>query len=133
MSLDHTKLLEHLRGVKQIVINSCHGGFSLSHKAVVRYHELLGQEIHWFTPGNSSFVHYDYYLDPNDPEASRWWDIDIPRDDPYLVQVVRELGDDAAGGPAAYLRIVEIPADVDWVVQEYDGQEWVAERHRTWH
>jgi hypothetical protein len=33
-----------------------------------------------------------------------------------------------------YLRIVEIPDDVDWIVQENDetGYEWIAERHRTW-
>jgi len=30
------------------------------------------------------------------------------------------------------LKIVEIPADVDWVLMEYDGCEWVAEKHRTW-
>jgi hypothetical protein len=28
--------------------------------------------------------------------------------------------------------VVRIPADVDWVLQEYDGLEWIAERHRTW-
>jgi hypothetical protein len=32
----------------------------------------------------------------------------------------------------ATLKIVEIPDDVDWIIQEYDGTEWVAERHRTW-
>ena len=29
-------------------------------------------------------------------------------------------------------KIVEIPADVEWQIQEYDGMEWVAEKHRTW-
>jgi hypothetical protein len=29
--------------------------------------------------------------------------------------------------------VVQLPADVDWIVEEYDGQEWIAERHRTWH
>jgi len=28
---------------------------------------------------------------------------------------------------------VEVPDDVDWYVEEYDGLEHIAERHRTWH
>jgi hypothetical protein len=28
---------------------------------------------------------------------------------------------------------VEVPADVDWYIVDYDGQEHVAEKHRTWH
>lgn len=49
---------------------------------------------------------------------------------PLLVQVVEELGD-RAGGPCACLKVVEIPADVKWTIEEYDGLEWVAEAHRT--
>ena len=33
------------------------------------------------------------------------------------------------------LKIVEIPDDVPedgWTIQDYDGKEWVAEKHRTW-
>jgi hypothetical protein len=48
------------------------------------------------------------------------------RDDPKLVKMVEtgEFNED--------LKIVEIPDDVDWIIQEYDGFEWVAENHRTW-
>lgn len=53
------------------------------------------------------------------------------RDDPLLVQVVEELGD-AANGPHAELAIVDIPADVEFTIEEYDGREHVAEAHRTW-
>ncbi len=53
------------------------------------------------------------------------------RDDPALVQVVEELGK-AANGSHAELSIVEIPADVEYVIEEYDGTEWIAEAHRTW-
>jgi hypothetical protein len=58
-------------------------------------------------------------------------DRDLARDDPYLVQVVEELGD-RANGRHAELKVVEIPAEVDWEIDEYDGTEWVAEKHRTW-
>ena len=32
----------------------------------------------------------------------------------------------------AQLKIVEIPDDVKWIVEEYDGIELIAEVHRTW-
>lgn len=56
---------------------------------------------------------------------------ELPRDDPRLVAVVEELGD-AADGRHASLAVVEIPDDVEWTIEEYDGIEWVAEAHRTW-
>jgi hypothetical protein len=37
-----------------------------------------------------------------------------------------------ANGMYSKLKIVEIPGDVDWEIGEYDGNEWVAEKHRTW-
>jgi len=30
------------------------------------------------------------------------------------------------------LRIIEIPDGVEWQIEEYDGDEWIAEKHRTW-
>ncbi len=32
----------------------------------------------------------------------------------------------------AKLKVVEIPDDVDWEVENYDGIEWIAEKHRIW-
>jgi hypothetical protein len=56
---------------------------------------------------------------------------DIPRDDPALVQLVEELGAAAADGYSE-LRIADVPDGVQWFIEEYDGKEWVAEKHRTW-
>ena len=53
------------------------------------------------------------------------------RNDPRLVEIVERLGD-AANGPYAKLRIVEIPDNVNWQIAEYDGYEHVEEVHRTW-
>ena len=55
---------------------------------------------------------------------------DIPRSDPKLIQVVGELGE-AANGRFAELRIVEIPDGVEYEIEEYDGREWISEKHRT--
>ena len=38
----------------------------------------------------------------------------------------------AAWDKYAELKIVEIPDDVNWYVEEYDGKEHVAELHRVW-
>ena len=102
------KFLDQLReGVRRVVINDCYGGFGLSGRAFKEYKNLAGITDHGF------------------------YDRDIPRDDPYLVKIVKELGM-AANGPHANLKIVEIPGDIEWLVQEYDGAEWIAEVHRTW-
>ena len=58
---------------------------------------------------------------------------DIPRDDPDLIRVVEELGGEhrtGASGSCAELRIVEIPDGTDYVIDEYDGNEHIAEAHR---
>jgi hypothetical protein len=129
----HDELIEHLRGLREIVINECHGGFGLSHTAVLRYHELNGDKIYWRAIDRaSSWSPVIYFFDRDDEKNSSWDDSDIDRDDPILVRVVKELGGEAAGGPHAVLKVVQIPANVDWIIQEYDGQEWIAERHRTW-
>ena len=60
-----------------------------------------------------------------------WHDRNVDRDDPVLVRVVKELGK-ASWGDHAKLKIVRVPADVDWQIEDYDGLEWVSEQHRTW-
>lgn len=52
-------------------------------------------------------------------------------DDKDLVEVVELLGD-KANGSYAKLRIVEIPDDVNFVIEEYDGIESIHEAHRSW-
>ena len=66
---------------------------------------------------------------------SRYWDTwtrkEENRTHPLIVKVVEELGDDANGG-FAELKVVEIPDDIEWTIEEYDGREWISEAHRTW-
>jgi len=57
---------------------------------------------------------------------------DIERNDPALVKAVEELGD-KANGKHAKLDVIEIPDGIDFEVEEYDGKEWVSEKHRTWY
>ena len=90
----------------KIVINACYGGFGLSEASMEEYKKRKGiTEDIWY------------------------WD--IPRDCPVLVAMVEEQGS-AIDGNYADLKVVDIPDDVNWYIEEYDGNEHVAERHRTW-
>jgi hypothetical protein len=63
--------------------------------------------------------------------SQTWYYRAVDRDDPTLVRVIEQMGD-AANGSCAELAIVEIPDDVKWEIQEYDGMESVAETYRSW-
>jgi len=89
----------------KIVINTCYGDFGLSKEALALYNER-----------SRTVETYDFV---------------IKRDDPILVKIVEELGEDASDR-LANLKVVEIPDDVVWGIEEYDGNEWIAEKHRTW-
>jgi hypothetical protein len=116
--------------MKKIVINKCYGGFSLSNQAIERYGELKGLTL---IKEQDAYNIYHYRDKTNIAEPDTcFYDHDIERTDPFLVQVVEEMGNDANGG-FAELRIIEIPDDVaEWYIEKYDGIEWVAEAHRTW-
>ena len=112
---------------KQLVINTCYGGFGLSDEAVLRYGELKGLNLKMFNDGS----YPAFYIDGVKDDDHYFSIHDIERHEPELVQTVEELGD-LASGVHASLKIVEIPADVKYQLEEYDGREWVAEQHRTW-
>lgn len=54
------------------------------------------------------------------------------RHNPLVVECVETLGSDAASGRFANLEVVEIPDGVEYTIEEYDGNEHIAEKHRTW-
>ncbi|KKN91248.1 hypothetical protein LCGC14_0221160 [marine sediment metagenome] len=56
---------------------------------------------------------------------------DLSRSDPRLVKCVEELGD-KANGIFASLKVVEIPNDIKYTIEDYDGIEHIVEEHQTW-
>lgn len=112
----------------KIVINADWGGFGLSDAAIQRYAELAGLNL--ISRADDKFRWTNWYQDQVDDDHY-WSERDIARNDPHLVQVIEELGT-AANGDHAYLKVVDVPDDVVWDIEEYDGHEHVAERHRTW-
>ena len=113
----------------KIVVNACFGGFGLSHEAIMRYGELANLNL-LYQEGNSDWDSY-YYKNGLASEENYFWDHDIERNDPLLVQVVEEMGKEA-DGDMAELRIADVPEGIDWYIDEYDGVETVREIHRTW-
>lgn len=140
-----------------IVISDKHGGFGLSHEAMMRYAEIKGIKLYpesdekyksfkivtyWTLPKEKRPVEVDqtkwHYMSLEERQASNKaikestiYDKDIPRNDPALVQVVKEMGKNA-NTRFSNLKVVKIPDGVEWEIKEYDGLEWVAEQHRTW-
>lgn len=96
----------------KIVINSQIGNFGLSYEATMLYVELKG-----FKTISLKDLHELFN--------------EIKRNDPILIQVIEELGE-KANGNVATLKIIEIPDDIEWEIEEYDGSEWISEKHRTW-
>jgi hypothetical protein len=90
----------------EIVINRSYGGFSLSREAISMYKKLKQIKTH-------SKIYF------ND------------RTDPILIQVIKELKE-KANGKCAELKIVDIPDDVEWVIESDDEFETVEEKHRSW-
>jgi hypothetical protein len=157
LTAEQKQLLNEIQGVRYVVINTQHGGFGLSPAGIERYLEI--KELAYWPQQNERFgslIGPTYWLVSEnqrmpEPNAETWHamtiaerqqhnqlyeqqvfsDRDLDRDDPVLVQVVRELGE-KANSKFSNLKVVEIPADVEWQIEEYDGREWIAEKHRTW-
>ena len=113
--------------MKKIVINKSYEQFFVSHKAFIRLRELGQAEALQETDRGA---YWPLAAGPQEPSLNRCGAL-IPRDDEKLVQVVEELRE-AANGHAAVLKVVEIPDDVQWVINKTDGVEHVSEVHRTW-
>lgn len=141
---------------REVVISSNYGGFALSAQGLATYCSLKGIPCFFFREktkvlidmyegvGEYELLHgwpeHEYHLyafSTDDVELIKQefgkyhisqFGSDIRRDDPCLVDTVKLLGKYAGDS----LKIVSIPRNVEWEIQEYDGMEWVAEKHRRW-
>ena len=125
--------------------------FGLSDAAIRLLAKKKGVTLY---PESQDYGYFEYWTVPEDkwlsvpdqPTDQQWdeytayqkantFDYLVPRNDKDLIEVIEELGSEAASGKHSELHIVEIPDGVDYVIEANDefGHEWVAERHRTWH
>lgn len=114
----------------RLVINDCFGGFSISSLAL-HWLRLMGNAHAIAETDVGELWGHKEGQGTRDSIFSNLFCSDIPRDDSQLIQVVGYLGDKASGR-CAELKIVKIPDGVGWQIEEYDGLEHVAEKHRTW-
>lgn len=120
--------------VTKAVINRCYGGFGLSPQAFEMLLDRKGIEYEKTSSRQCRDEDCDYYRKGHVGENEHYlwyYQFSDDRSDADLIAVVEHFGKDANGW-ASDLRIVEIPDDVEWYVEEYDGMEHVAEVHRTW-
>jgi len=99
--------------MKKVLINICYGVFGLSKEV----YDILGLDSN----------HGDIY-----PEDLGYNTEEKMRADKTLIAAVEKVGLKESSGEYAELKIVEIPDDVEFTIEEYDGLEWIAEKHRTW-
>ena len=139
--------------VQKIVINKCFGGFGLGIEAQKLINKLgcphteVKTEQQYF--GGDSMKEFDieHYGSVENAHKQHAEFCEIPfsngkliRDDhddrsnrgcPVLIKVVEKMGK-KSWGKHAELKIVEIPDGVEWSIEEYDGSEWISEKHKTW-
>ena len=137
----------------KIAVNKRWGGFGISHKAILRYAELKGIKLYACVDkrdekGELDFGKLENYTNQTDSfcihyltqplredgtyvEDTYWSYSNIERNDPLLIQVIEEMGVEANGDHAKIV-VVEIPDDVKYEIDEYDGQETIHEVHRSW-
>lgn len=85
----------------KVIINTDFGGFGLSKKALELYKQRTGTEKRMPT-----YCEEEY------------------RDDPDMVSIVEELGEEA-NDKFANLEVVEIPDEYSYAIDEYDGLEHI--------
>ena len=105
-----------------VVINRCYGGFSISREA---FEALLAR-------GSKEAMNVKAETLANYEQFNAYYLFENDRANPDLVAVVKELGQ-RASSKVAELTIVTIPDDVEYTIEECDGFEHVAEKHRTWY
>ncbi len=126
----------------KVVINKCYGGFGLSQEAL----RWLIEERGWTVDEVKSDEEWNkskaQIVDASgiDEDRHSWGPLTLGsvgerepacRIDPDIVAAVETLGE-KANGEHASLKIVEVPDGTEIEIEEYDGQEWIAETHETW-
>jgi len=125
----------------EVVINNCFGGFGISTEAGKWLIENRDWKVTEYDNGSIA--------DPNaelvDSQSSKYGktrgsryrlvddthrNIEL-RQNPDLIDCVKALGEDVNTRTSS-LKVVEIPDGVEFTIEEYDGNEHIAEKHETW-
>ena len=141
----------------KIAINKCYGGFGLSPKANQIYLKKMDKKCFFYKQtgyahnGNEEYTQIDIveatthqmciYILTKDfgkiinklPEKYHYYETFYKdRNNKLLIETIEELGEKEASGNLASIKIIEIPDDVEWTIDDYDGIESIHENHRSW-
>ena len=130
--------------MREIILNKCYGGFDVSYEAYKLYAHKKGLDLYRYKSSFKDIKHiiYNKAKDDEDLFVSYFTkdfgdNVEISnedyekyllniredkREDPILIEVIKELGEKASGR-FGNLKIVKIPNDADFVLEEYDGIE----------
>lgn len=100
----------------KIAVNKCFGGFSVT--------EAIFKELGLEYNGYGFLSNNILGIDDDDYNAYRA--------DKRLISAIEKIGEDESSGDHADIQIIEIPDDVEWEIDEYDGIETIHEKHRSW-
>ena len=131
----------------KIAINKCFGGFGLSGDALLFLIKMDSELVNksslseWDTksycfkdrlvPFKEGYILHEFmHILEKDGTVFSDDCRHKDRNHPDLIKVIEELGD-KANGQHANLTIVEIPDDIEWDIDEYDGIESIHEKHRS--
>lgn len=138
----------------KIILNKCYGGFGVSPDGYKKYCEKKGLpcfvydakigDFYTFvkTDSPSDYARYstkdfgniisanDFYALTAKNDCQVYLSRDY-RTDPVLIEVVEELGDEV-NTFYSRLIIVDIPDDMNYVIDDYDGIETLHERVQVW-
>lgn len=104
----------------KIVINTCYGGFGISNSCA----ELMGAQVF---DTCIPWRHQPYHIWENNKKDEDF------RTDNRLIALIEEKGTKWCSANHACLKVVEIPDEVNWKIDEYDGMESIEEIHRSWY
>lgn len=139
--------------MKKVILNKCFGGFDVSKEAYELYAKKKGLELFCYemdikdikkpiyryaTKKISLFNNYfikdfgnNVRITNEDYEKYNLYLDTSHREDPILIEVIEELGE-KANGRFGELKIVEIPDELDYVIDEYDGIETLHQKVQEW-
>ncbi len=141
--------------MKKVILNKCYGGFGLSPKAYQLYAKKKGfqafaykgnydreRKVFYYTklnylsenPSVSYFIKDfgdNVWINEEEYEKYNLYLSCGYREDKTLIEVVEELGDEA-NSIYSKLVIVEIPDDLDYMIDEYDGIETLHQKVQEW-
>jgi len=137
--------------MKKVILNKCYGGFDVSRKAYELYAKKKGLNLYGYesnfinnecfykkTNKDNGFVSYftkdfgdNVQISDDDYEKYTLYLGSNHREDKVLIEVIEELGEKASGF-CGNLQIVEIPDDLDYVIDEYDGIETLHQKVQEW-